>query len=283
MCKEWEICKWGNWEVILYDRLSPKIKLDECLLNRIFKLRPKARRLLLVLDEKGFKNKKGAAFCCKLEQYNRSDDRECFSRALWPEQPKLPELPKFPKWDYGVVLPRKTVQFIQKEPAYFTFILGHELEHVELYSSDYDTFALHGSWLHDALYDPCRRPKWIQEFPQEYKFPIETHCHREGKRLAITLYSKQEFREAIEKVSTCESEKENRYLFSWVKPLSLESTSTNLRKGFIDFCQPYKRALRNLFDKDLKKWEEKGRRDQCKPLAAEIKYFDNIFDVNYTG
>jgi len=275
MCKEWEICKWGNWEVILYDRLSPKIKLDECLLNRIFKLRPKARRLLLVLDEKGFKNKKGAAFCHNLEKCIGSDDRICFSRALWPEHPKLP---KFPEWDYGVVLPRKTVRFIQKGPAYFTFILGHELEHVELYSSNYFC-ALHGSWLYDNL----ERLTYVEDLPKCYTFPIEKHCHREGGKMAISLFSEQHFIDTIEKVLTCESEQKNINLLRWVKPLSEEEPCLNLRKEFIEFCQPYKGALRNLFDKDLKEWKKEGRRGQYKPLATEIKNFDDIFDVNYTG
>jgi hypothetical protein len=116
----------------------------------------------------------------------------------------------------------------------------------------------------------------------QYKFPIEKHCDREGKKLAISLFSEQHFIDTIEKVSTWKSEQKNINRLRWIKLLSEEEPCLNLRKEFIEFCQPYKGALRNLFDKELKELEKQRSGDLYKPLAAEINKFDDIFDANYT-
>jgi hypothetical protein len=254
------------------------VNLDRKLLQEIFERRSNGQELLLVLDEKGFEGKKGAAFCRKLEEYiHRGNDRECFARALWPEQPNRP---KFPEWDYAVVLPRKSVEFIKREPVYFTFLLGHELEHVELYSSNYFC-ALHASWLYDNL----GRIQSAKSLAKCYTFPSEEHCHREGKKLAIALFSEGQFKKAIERVSASVSEKENRDFFSWLKILSEKKPDFNLRKEFIDFCQPYKEELRKIFDGYLEKWKkaQRGELTMDKPLAVEIKNFENMFELNYEG
>lgn len=273
---EWEIRKWGGCQIVLYDRLATKINLNMNLLGKVFRNIPKISKLLLILDENGFKGTKGAAFCYKLEKYIRCEsNRKCFSRALWPEQPNKP---KFPEWDYAVVLPRKSIEFIEKEPVYFTLLLGHELEHVELYSSDYDTFALHASWLFDNLKRlTCAKEKW------RYSFPVEKHCHKKGKQLAIALSSEQKFINAIEKVSALESEANNLDFFSWIKMLPPKETCVKLRKDFIDFCEPYKEDLRKIFYKDLEDWDKanRGKLTMREPLGVKINNFEDMFDLNY--
>jgi hypothetical protein len=271
---EWEICSLGNWNVVLYDKLFPNIRFNMELLDKIFRQRLNVFKLLLILDENGFKDKKGAAFCYKLQQYIRCvTDRKCFSRALRTD---MPIRPNFPEWDYAVVLPRKSVKFIKKEPAYFTFLLGHELEHVELYSSDYDTFALHAGWLFDNL---KRLPYYKEEW--RYTFPVEKHCNKTGKKLAIALFSEQQFIDAIKRVSESKSEEKNQDVFSWLITVPQEKPCLNLRKEFIGFCEECKEDLRKIFDKDLDDWEQTGKRPQDKPFAAEINNFEDMFDLNY--
>lgn len=273
---EWQIRKWGSWQIVLYDRLATQINLNTNLLDQVFLNMPNSSKLLLILDENGFKGTKGAAFCRKLEKYiSCVSDRKCFSRALWPEQPNRP---KFPEWDYAVVLPRKSIEFIEKEPVYFTLLLCHELEHVTLYSSDYDTFALHAGWLFGNL----KRLSYAKE-KWRYSFPAEKHCYKKGKQLAIALSSKQKFTNAIEKVSALESEANNLDFFNWIKILSTKEICVNLRKDFIEFCRPYKEDLRKIFDKDLKDWEKanRGKLTMSEPLCVKIKSFEDMFDLNY--
>lgn len=273
---EWHIRKWGGWQIILYNRLAPKIKPNKKLLDQVFWNMPNPSNLLLILDENGFKGTKGAAFCRKLEKYITCvSDRECFSRALWPTQPNRP---RFPEWDYAVVLPRKSIEFIEKEPVYFTLLLRHELEHVTLYSSNYDTFALHAGWLFDNL----KRLTYAKE-KWRYSFPVEKHCYKKGKQLAITLFSKQKLANAIEKVSALESEANNLDFFNWIKILSTKETCVNLRKDFIEFCRPYKEDLRKIFDKDLEDWDKanRGKLTMREPLGIRINNFEDMFDLNY--
>ncbi|MHC4587058.1 MAG: hypothetical protein ACYS3N_21200 [Planctomycetota bacterium] len=197
-------CNWGKEKQVTV-RLDNRFKVNEKLLKRIFKKAnlPKCR-LFLKLDT----NEAPTGFACRAMAFLRDDldiilsDDNAMVEGLRRDaiRQKNIDAPK-DDWQYGVYIPGVTAELWTELPACFAFYVLHELEHVRimLHDPNFHRFAS-WTWEHWPEFFPeGKLPKW-----NRWNWPWELHCNKESKRLAIEMYGKEPFIEAL----SCQIKKE---------------------------------------------------------------------------
>ncbi len=166
-------------------------------------------------------------------------------------------------WDCGIALSQETCQIKAYSPAFFTYLLGHELGHTYICLSDI-TLHIH-SWLIEYFINEASDntiSKW-HELPHEVLFD------QFGMYIAENLFSREQLQKEItqklEMPDCCDQER-----LKLMLTLKGNNNLNELREKLIDFSKPYKTKL-------IKLWEEHVAELGEKSLAHQIGDYESLF------
>lgn len=150
------------------------------------------------------------------------------------------------KWDVGIILYPKGFKYFLDYPAFFTYLLGHELGHAYVCLKDQHLhlfYCLIEEVIIEASNEKVKR--WDQ-------LPHEVLFDQYGLFIAELLYSREEINrqmEMIVKISDYGDKERLNKLLS----LSASCDFSKLRSDLIQFCLPFKENLIRLWKEDAKK------------------------------
>jgi len=226
------------------------IDLDNKLLLKIVKQSNlPLGKLLLILSNNGLGNRYGACIPRSTLKYTVSGSVfRLFKERLW---------------DVSVALSKDVCAEQVIYPAFFTYLLGHELGHAYICLLDVKIHIFY--CLLEDFYNKVAEKKL-----QIYEFPHEKCFDQFGIYVAKQLYSRAKLKEEIEKLLLNPIRKDKEYL-SKMQSYSGINMLADLKSNLIDFAKPYKDELIGLWKKDVE--ERKGY-----ALASEIDDFETLFE-----
>ena len=121
------------------------------------------------------------------------------------------DLQQFDEWDAVVYVPKITTDKWKEFKPYFAFVLGHELEHVKVIRENVN-FHMCATWLLDCNNDICAKAGIDYESKKTWNLPLELHCNKKGKKLAIDLLGKDEFDKCFKVLEENETQGHKEYL-----------------------------------------------------------------------
>ena len=173
-------------------------------------------------------------------------------------------------WEYGISISGHICNKHKQFPAYFAYVLGHELGHAHICYSDKD---LH---IHSRLIDLHIKEASKCKITKNIELPHERRCDQFGIYIAEQIYSRKKLNEEIVNLMVkreCNDHERLEYM------LSLPGTSdlNNIRNELVELTKPFKVEL-------IKFWKEDkiNSKPGCLLLATEIKDFETFFRVNHT-
>lgn len=195
--------------------LRNKALVDLAFLDEIFSnsgLNSHKRELLLILDTKdGFECEKNKWSGVTLPSSDVFMDSESFRSGYDPDKNithyrdidlyyrpyiDLKDLLRKDEWDAVVYIPRRTTKKWKYKP-YFAFVLGHELEHAKVIRENLK-FHMCATWLFRYNCNIFGEAGINCKSKRRWNFPLELHCNKKGKKLATSLFDKEEFDKCLE-------------------------------------------------------------------------------------
>ena len=248
-------------------RLRNRFNVNRCIIDKVFEKHPLANRspqLLLVIDDEDDPSCKcnckllkraltvpGVVLDQKRPNLNGHEGVETKIEVGIPRRRiflERKDSKAFSKkiWDAAVYIPKSTAEKANNYPAYFAFVLAHELEHVRIYRSDI-VLSLCLAWLYDhgdklflTSNGGCLFKTW--------DLPHELQSHKMGKKVAVEIYGEDKFNaclEGLKKVETCEHSK----MLEFIKWLKMDPYGSNLvgrlSKDLMNFLKTYACKLGN--------------------------------------
>lgn len=239
---------------ITIENLS-SIDLDNEFLLRIVKIANlPTGELLLILSKNGLGKHYGGCIHRSVLKYTASGS----VFRLFKDKP----------WDVGVALSKDICADRVKYPAFFTYLLGHELGHTYICLSD-KKIHIFGCLL-DDFYNRVAKKKL-----RGYEFPHEKRFDQFGIYIAEQLFSRDKLNNEIAKLLNVPSRKDHRHLNVMLNLIATDILS-DLKSVLISFAEPYKERLIELWQKDVA--ERNG-----KALASLIDNFENLFSNTCTS
>jgi hypothetical protein len=139
-------------------------------------------------------------------------------------------------WDCCVAIAKKWWASRAEFPAYFTYLLGHELGHAYVYLSD---ISLH---IQCCLFRLCIRPASNNKISFPHELPNEMLFDQFGKYLSKELHGSEKLSDEIERLKKTADDIVVKYL-EQINKLPPSRDFSGLRKTMIDFSGPYKDGL----------------------------------------
>lgn len=194
----------------------------------------------------------------------------CIPRALLrfaPGYRRMFDQAKREDWDCGIAVSKKVCQMKEKHPAYFAYILGHEIGHASVCLID---ISVH---IHSCLIEEFIRAASDDMVTQATELPHEVLCDKRGIHIAERIFSRERLNADITeivKMPDCKDAARLRRL------LSLSSSSNlgdlkDLRNDLVAISMPYKDRLIDLWKKDV---AQRGSNS----LASLIHDYDALFE-----
>ncbi len=234
--------------------LDNKAEVDESVLWKIIHKAgfPKEKLLLNLLPENKVLECNGKCF-----------QAICFHKSLyhydnWIEV-HLDYLKK--NWDCGISISGKYCQMHREYPAYFAYLLGHELGHAHICRSD---ILLH---IHYCLVDS--HLPYISSKIQWYEYPHERKFDQFGICIAEQIFSREKLDEEITNLIN-KPECNNSERLKSMLTLSGTMNLKNIRNELIELTAPFKTEL-------ITRWQKDKRNSDSKLLAREVEDFETLF------
>lgn len=170
-------------------------------------------------------------------------------------------------WECGVILSQKACNIHDEYPAYFMYLLGHELGHAHICLTD---VYLH---IHYCLIQDFIRDASNNKILGWHELPHEIKMDQYGLFITEMIYSRKEINQQIKKIINLPDCKDKTRL---EQLLTLPSSNelSGLREELIDFSLPYKDKLIELWKKDAQ--ESSDRNDLA--ITRLVKDYDALFD-----
>ncbi len=194
---------------------------------------------------------------------------ECIPRALLKYAPgeRVFDQHKSQDWDCGIAVSKKVCLLKEQYPAYFAYILGHELAHAFVCLTD---ISIH---IQSSLVEKFIRDASEDRITQATELPDEVLSDRFGIHIAERIFSREKLNADIThllKMPNCKDAVRLR------KVLSLSGSSNlgdlrRLRDDLVAISKPYKARLIELWEKDVAK---RGSGS----LASLIDDYDALFE-----
>ncbi len=140
-------------------------------------------------------------------------------------------------WDCGVVLFRKACEFSRTHPAYFAYLLGHELGHARLWLEDRELALLCALVAPPVIYEASKGV-----VSQGYQLPYEQAFDRFGLWIAAEVYSKERLRDEIATLlgdPECKDADRLRFLMA----SEGADLPANLKEEVVSFARPFKAGI----------------------------------------
>jgi len=168
------------------------------------------------------------------------------------------------KWDCYVAISKKWCDKRNEYPAFFKFLIGHELGHAKIYLSDEN---LH---IHSCLIKGCIECASNGRIKPSGELPHEILCDKFGKYFSHQFYDEpKKLEDEIDKLiinSDCEDSKN----FSLIKNVKPTNNFEGLKESLIKFSMPYKEKL-------IKLWEKSVEINGEYSLASKIGDYETLF------
>lgn len=166
------------------------------------------------------------------------------------------------QWNCGIILSKKYIQY----PAYFVYLLGHELGHACVSLLDSNLY------IHCCLIQHFIIKASDNKISSYHELPHEILSDRFGIYIAESLFSREELISEIKQISNLPNCK-NKDRLKIV--LSLEATNyfANLKNELIEFSIPYK-------DKLIALWKESTKIKNGKSMTSLIEDYDSLFEYS---
>jgi len=166
-------------------------------------------------------------------------------------------------WDCGIAIDKEICDCINQFPAYFAYILGHELGHAHICLSDFD--------LHVVM---CLIDMFIEkvsngEITQWYERPHEKRFEQFGIYIAEQLFTRDKLNEEIKRL-LCNSRRLDHKWLEIILSLPSSNVFGDLRALSINCVKPYKDKFLDLCTNHIE--QTKGN-----SIAAEISNLSGFF------
>ena len=182
------------------------------------------------------------------------------------------------EWDAVVYIPKKTTEKWKDFKPYFAFVLGHELEHVKIIRENLK-FHFCATWLYKFNVNIFKESGTDSNSLKKCKFPLELHCNKQGKKLAINLFNKTKFDDCLI-VLKQKKDEEFRNLLDFLLNLDDEPYRDNIWESI---C----RDIRNYYDgKNQQAHGQCAGQDTSPHQEKPNKYRqpqDPVYDRGYPG
>lgn len=147
------------------------------------------------------------------------------------------------KWDCGVILSPKTCNFYFNYPAYFLYLLGHELGHAQVCLTD---LFLH---IHYCLIQEFIKEASNEVISKWHQLPHEIKMDQYGLFFAELFYTRDEVNQQISAIMGLPNCKDKGRLEQLLR-LPASKDLSKLRTEIIKFSLPYKDNLIRLWEED---------------------------------
>lgn len=228
-----------------------QINLEEGFLDRVIELANlPSGTILLIFHDGGIGNRYGGTIPKSLIKYAKSLS--------------IFNLYDTNFWNCWVMLSKEACDHKEKFPAYFTYLLGHELGHAYICLTD---LRLH---IFSCLVDLFIKDASDNKITKYYELPHERRFDQFGIYIAEHLFSRNKINNEIKDLLKDPGREDH----EWLKfLLSLESTNTfdDLNDSLISLVKPYKDKLIELWKKNI--IDRKGN-----SIACEIDNFGALFE-----
>lgn len=142
---------------------------------------------------------------------------------------------EWPLWDCCIAIANKQCALREKFPAYFTYLVGHEIGHARICIEDLD---LHKHYC--LIYEFIHHASGGTIHPQE--LPIEKLCDEFGKYLSIKVHGQGVLGREIEEKLILERDYEKARLL-FIRETGPSNDFSGLREKLVAFSMPYKNEL----------------------------------------
>lgn len=233
-------------------RLRNKANVCEAFLDDIFsKSELDNRKLSLTLDDEN------DAVCV-------SDRLRAYTKPSYP----FGETPSQHWGDALVYVPKITTDKWKNFKPYFAFVLGHELEHVKVIREKLE-FHMCATWLFDSNCAIFKKAGGDCKLKKKWKFPLELHCNKKGKKLATDLFGKEEFDKCLAAMMEDENEtpEHKKYLVFIIGKLKGEHYTDSI-------CESICRDILDYYNNRLKKAAHEIWKDEKSKGCKVAKQFD---------
>lgn len=286
MTKEVRKVELGGVTVMLHN----KAKVDVAFLDDIFfKSGLDDRELLLILDtEDGFgckeKKLRGLTFSStiltdpKVSPYGydpgTNKTRISLKQQYWGYMRGI-GLGQIGESDAVIYIPKMSTEKWKDFKPHFAFVLGHELEHVKVMREDIE-FHMCVTWLFDYNCKIFKEVGLDCSAKKKWNFPLEKHCHKKGRKLAVNLFGKSRFNECLSSLKKQETKPSYRETLDFLLGLEGEpyegDTCRSILKEIRGYYKNKKlwRAAHTLWKEDLSNGGEiatKFKLDKFLPLT----------------
>lgn len=166
-------------------------------------------------------------------------------------------------WDCGIAISQEICLMKNDYPAFFAYLLGHELGHASIVLSD---LTLH---IHSWLIEYFIREASDNVISKWHELPHERLFDQFGIYIAENLFSREKLRRELTQRLTmpdCCDQARLRLM------LTLQGTNdlSILREELIDFSKPYKTKL-------IKLWKGHVAKEGEKSIACQIEDYESLF------
>lgn len=190
---------------------------------------------------------------------------ECIPKSLYEYSSRENILSPFidKSWDCAIVMSQKACHWKEKYPAFFVYLLGHELGHAYICLSD---LSLH---IFSCLIDRFIKEASSYKITEWHQLPHEIRFDQFGIYIAEHLFSREKLNIEINHMLNDPDCKDHARL-KMMLSLSGSNFLGNLRSSLTDFAKLYKEELIELWEKDINTMRNGA-------LASLIGDFDALF------
>lgn len=172
------------------------------------------------------------------------------------------------KWDCYIAISREWYDKRNTYPAYFAYLMGHELGHAKIYFSER---LLH---IHCCLienYIKCASDGKINCYHQ---CPHEILCDTFGKYFSTRLYDENTLLQELEEIKSQTCDTDERVRLESIQKCEPTDIFEGLKGDLIRFSTPYKNEL-------IKCWKENVEKNGTLALASVIPDhdFEKLFEL----
>lgn len=230
-----------------------KINIEKSYLEKLIyhAFMPKGNVLLLLYDEPLPEDNQGVCVAAQLKKFA-------------PSYGSIFDSSFASSWDCCVAISRKWCLSRDAFPAYFTYLVGHELGHARTCLSKI-ALHIHCCLIHDFI-GPAS--KGLIKFP--FELPHELLYDKFGKYVALQLHEEGQLYSEIESLKACANSIERRHL-ELIRDLSPSNDFSNLRENLIEFSFPYRSDLIDC-------WKNNHAQEGDMSLTSLIFDYDKLFE-----
>ena len=152
---------------------------------------------------------------------------------------------KFPNdWEHAVVILQEALVYLDDHPAYFAFLLEHELDHVRVGAAGMGT-AILANLIHLDIHQASGGAVTLHQ-----ETPEEVQCDKAGKRLAVELFGEDAFRKCVGDLEAAGEDEDKRMRFRYLRELAAAPFDTPLRQRLLEYVAPYRDELAKIWRRD---------------------------------